>query len=253
MSLTGKTILVTGASRGIGRSIAQHLGGSGAHVIAHYNAGLAGARETVQDLPETRRLLLAADLATPGAATRLWGEAVAWRGRIDALVCNAGVLTQVPMDADDETWAQEWARALQINTLSQADLIRASTRHYLEHGGGIIVGLSSWVTQRGAGHPDLGAYAASKAATSALLKTVARAYASDGVLTYQIAPGAVDTTMTENAARHSGGTAAVRAGLAMGELVPPGEIAELVGVLCSGSLRHLTGATLDMNGASYVR
>ncbi len=155
-------------------------------MLAHYNSGQAGALETLRQVPEDRRLVLQADLGTPGAALRLWQDAVAWRGHIDATVCNAGVLTQVAMDA-------------------------------------------------------------------ALLKTVVLAYAREGVLAYQIAPGAVDTTMTEIAARNSGGPEAVRAGLAMGGLVPPREIAELVGVLCSGSLRHLSGATLDMNGASYVR
>lgn len=253
MSLSGRTVLVTGASRGIGRSIVQHLGDAGANVVAHYNAAHEGALESVSDIPVGRRLLLQADLGLTGEATRLWQSAVEWRGRIDAVVCNAGVLSKVSMDDDDATWARVWNESLQVNTLSQAELVRASTRHYLAAGGGVIVGLTSWVTQRGAGDACLGAYAASKAATAALLKTVARAYAKDGILTYSIAPGPVDTDMTRSAAQDQGGTDAVRASLVMGELVPPAEIAALVTLLCSGSLRHLTGATLDMNGASYVR
>ncbi len=115
------------------------------------------------------------------------------------------------------------------------------------------MGISSWVVHRGAGHPNLAAYAASKAATAALLKTVARSYAAEGVLTYLVAPGAVDTEMTLASARDRGGLEALTSTLSMGELVPPAEIADLVATLCEGRLRHLSGATLDVNGASYVR
>jgi NAD(P)-dependent dehydrogenase (short-subunit alcohol dehydrogenase family) len=97
------------------------------------------------------------------------------------------------------------------------------------------------------------AYAASKAALAAMVKTVARAHAKDDVLVYLVAPGVVRTQMSIASARNQGGEEAVTATLAMGEWVPPSEIANLVTYLSSGTCRHLTGATLDVNGATYVR
>jgi len=84
-------------------------------------------------------------------------------------------------------------------------------------------------------------------------KTIARAYAKENILAYIVAPGVVRTRLSENFAATQGGEAAVTANLAMGEWVPPGDIAELVAFLATGRCRHLSGATLDVNGASYVR
>ena len=125
--------------------------------------------------------------------------------------------------------------------------------HYLEAGGGIIVTLSSWAAQRGSDNPKLMAYAASKAATAAATKTIARSYAKDNVLAYCIAPGPVDTEMTRRSALNQGGIDNVLASLSMGQIVPPEEIAGIVCFLASGVARHMTGATLDVNGATYIR
>jgi NAD(P)-dependent dehydrogenase (short-subunit alcohol dehydrogenase family) len=251
--LTGRTILLTGASRGVGRAVAERLAGTGATIVAHYNSSRSGAEEATAGFAPGRVHLVEADLGHPDGAAGLWDEAVAAAGRIDAIVLNAGIMPKVELDADDAEWGDTFRTALQVNTLSPAELTRRAVGHFGENGAGIIVGISSWVTHRGAGHPNLATYAASKAAYAALLKTVARAYAPAGVLTYLIAPGAVDTEMTAASSLDRGGLDEIRRTLAMGELVPPEEIAELVTVLCEGRLRHLSGATLDVNGASYVR
>jgi NAD(P)-dependent dehydrogenase (short-subunit alcohol dehydrogenase family) len=115
------------------------------------------------------------------------------------------------------------------------------------------VTISSWVAQRGPGSTSFAAYAASKAAVKALTQTVARHYGKQGVLAYAIAPGVVRTRLSEQAAELFGGEEVVKAGLAMGEMVPPSEVAELVVYLADGHARHLTGSTLDVNGATYVR
>lgn len=96
-------------------------------------------------------------------------------------------------------------------------------------------------------------YAASKAAVKALAQTVARNHAAEGVLSYVVAPGIVRTRMSEQAAASRGGEETMTATLAMGEWVPPDDVAGLVAFLASGRVRHLTGATLDVNGASYIR
>jgi NAD(P)-dependent dehydrogenase (short-subunit alcohol dehydrogenase family) len=251
--LAGKVVLLTGASGGIGSLTARALAAGGADLIAHYRSDRDGAEAAVEAIPAARRLLLQGDLSAPGSSRALWREAVAWRGRIDAVVVNAATLARTPFDGTDEDWDDGWAETMRVNVIEPASLIREALAHFLEHGGGTIVTISSWAAQAGSALTEVPAYAASKAAIRNLTQTVARNYARDGVLAYVVAPGIVRTPMAEISAEARGGIDKVHAALAMGELVPPEEVAELVAFLASGRVRHLTGATLDMNGASYVR
>jgi len=252
--LDGKTILVTGASKGIGAAIAAALGRDGAHLIAHYGADEAGARAATAQIPAERVRLLSANLAASGEAARLWREALAWRGRIDVLVNNAAMMAwEGGIEDPDEVWDRVWAETLQVNVKAPADLLRGAVRHFLAAGGGIVVTISSWNAQRGSTNPLTIAYAASKAGIMAATKTIARGYAKKNILAYVVAPGVVRTRMSESFAATQGGEAPVNASLAMGEWVPPSDIGELVAFLASGRCRHLTGATLDVNGATYVR
>ena len=251
--LADRTILVTGASKGIGAAIVRALGEGGASVIAHYGSDEAGVREATAAIPQERKLLLAADLEDPEAPTRLWAEAVDWRGGVDTLVNNAAIMAEMPLDAADVDWDRTWETTLRVNVLAAASLMRHAVRHFQERGGGVLVTLSSWAAQRGAGNSNLVAYAASKAAVKAMAQTIARNHAAEGVLSYVVAPGVVRTRMSEVAAASRGGEEAVTATLAMGEWVPPAEVAALVAFLATGRARHLTGATLDVNGASYIR
>lgn len=251
--LRGKTILLTGASRGIGAATARALGAAGAHLVAHYGSHHQGAAEAVAELPDERKLLVQADLAQAGAARALWREAVAWHGRVDVLIVNAAIAPQTPLDGDDDEWDEGWEQTLRVNVLEPASLIREAVRHYLEAGGGTVISLSSWAAQRGSAIASLPAYAASKAAIRNLTQTIARNYAADGVLAFVVAPGIVRTRMSEISAVARGGVDAVNAALAMGEMVPPEEVARVITFLAAGSCRHLTGATLDVNGATYIR
>jgi NAD(P)-dependent dehydrogenase (short-subunit alcohol dehydrogenase family) len=252
--LTGKIILVTGASKGIGAAIVKALGEQGATVIAHYGGDTKGAKAATAEIDPKRVKLIRADLARPGEADRLWREALAWKGRIDVLVNNAAIMAfKGGFDDSQAVWNKTWSDTLQINVRSPADLIRGAVRHYRKAGGGILITISSWNAQRGSTNPVTIAYAASKAAVMAATKTVARAYAKENILAYIVAPGIVRTRLSETFAATQGGEGPVTASLAMGEWVPPGDIASLVTFLATGSCRHLSGATLDVNGASYVR
>jgi NAD(P)-dependent dehydrogenase (short-subunit alcohol dehydrogenase family) len=252
--LKGKTLLVTGASKGIGAAIATALGEAGARVIAHYGTDREGAEQALADVAAEDKLFIQADLHDLVAVERLWDQAQAWQGRIDGFVNNAAIMRwHGGLAADDETWDSVWEETLSVNVLAPARLIRRAVKHFQANGGGILITISSWAAQRGVTNPDTIAYAASKAAVRSMTQTVARAYAKQGILAYIVAPGVVRTQMSESFALTQGGEAGVTAQLAMGEWVPPSDIAALVAFLASGRSRHLSGATLDVNGASYVR
>ncbi|HWA48478.1 MAG TPA: SDR family oxidoreductase [Dongiaceae bacterium] len=254
LNLAGKTVLLTGASKGIGAEIAVALAAADANVIAHYGSDRAGAEQATATFSPERVLLVGADLKDRNAVDRLWKEALAWRGRVDVVVNNAAVMRIAGGIEDDEkVWDEVWDEALKVNVLAPVRLMRHAVRHYLQAGGGILVTISSWAAQRGPGNPALIAYSASKGAVLSATKTIARNYASKGVLAYVVAPGVVRTRLSEQAAAAAGGEAAFTAGLAMGEWVPPSDIGNLVTFLATGACRHLTGATLDVNGASYIR
>ncbi len=252
-SLAGRVCLVTGASKGIGHAIVRALGAQGADVIAHYGSDREGAESATKSIPDERKLLIHADLATPEGYASLWDQSLAWKQRVDVLVANAAVMPEASLTDSEELWRDAFDLALNINVRSTALLVRRAVNHFLEIGGGSIVGMTSWAAQQGSGNPKLSGYAASKAPIAALLKTIARAYGKDSIFAYLIAPGIVRTAMSENSAKSMGGEEAITAKLAMGEWVPPEEIAELVAFLASGRNRHLSGSTFDVNGATYIR
>ncbi len=250
--LDGRVILLTGASGGIGAVTAAMLLERGAHVVAHYGHNRTGAEAACASAPE-RALLLQADLAEPGATRRLWAEALAWQGRVDVLVANAAVALSLPFDGSDADWDEGWERTFRTNVMAPANLVRAALPHFLERRSGTLISISSWAAQRGSALAVHTAYAASKAALHNLTQTIARNHSADGVLAYVVAPGIVRTPMSEISATARGGIEAVNALLPLGEMVPPSEVAEVIAGLSTGRLRHLTGATLDINGAANIR
>lgn len=252
ISLEGKTVLVTGASRGIGRETAREMGGAGAAVVAHYARSRSGAEEATAGIDPGRKLLVQADFREPGSGRAVWRRAEEWGKGVDVLVNNAAVLPDLDWNGPDEDWNRAWSLALQVNVLEPANLIREAVRSFAARGGGTLITLSSWLAYR-AGRAQTAAYSASKGAVTALTKAVAAEYARQGVLAYNIAPGTVRTDMSIEAAEPLGGEPATAAQLAMGEWIPPVEIARVAVFLAGGGCRHLSGATIDVNGASYMR
>ncbi len=254
MQLAGRTVLVTGASKGIGAEIARKLGAEGATVIAHCNSDVAGARAALAAIPAERAHVLRADQGEPAAMDALWRQALAIAPRIDCVVLNAAVFINAGGIEDEmDAWEHAWDTQWRINVASPTRLMKHAVKHFVAQGGGVLVTMSSWAAQRGSGSQATIAYAASKAAVKAAAQTVARHYAKAGVLSYIVAPGVVRTQMSVDAAAIVGGEDKVTATLAMGEWVPPEELGELVAFLATGKVRHMTGATLDVNGASYLR
>jgi NAD(P)-dependent dehydrogenase (short-subunit alcohol dehydrogenase family) len=230
MELHGKTVIVTGASKGIGAAIAEGMVRAGAKVIAHYGGDRAGAEAAVSRADPGQAVLIGADFGKRAEVDRFWTDALAaGEGRIDVLVNNAGIMRQAGGIADPiEDWDRDWADSMAVNVDAPARLMRHAVRLWLAAGTpGAVIGIGSWVTTRGTANPGAISYAASKAAIAAATKTVARAYAAKGILAYVIAPGVVDTQMSVESAKRTGGVAAVTAGLPMGEWVPPSDVAEV--------------------------
>jgi NAD(P)-dependent dehydrogenase (short-subunit alcohol dehydrogenase family) len=254
IDLAGKTVLLTGASKGIGAATAAVLGAAGANLVAHYGSDRAGVEAATAAIPAERVLLVQTDLADLDAVERLWNAAQAWQGRVDVLINNAAVMDfSGSFDAPLDVWDNVWGTALRVNVESPARLMRRAVNHWLETGGGSIITIGSWAAQRGVTNPATIAYGASKAAVRAATQSIARAYAKQRILAYAITPGVVRTRLSEQFAASQGGEALVSAGLASGEWVSPDELARLVAFLASGAVPQLSGATLDVNGASYIR
>jgi len=252
IDLSGKVVLVTGGSRGIGAEVVRGAVRAGAEAVIHYASRHQPAQALQAELGAAGTFLVAADLADPAGAARVWDRALAWRGRIDVLVNNAGVYEPAPPGAPDAAWQAAWQRTLAVNLVAAADLCRRAVAHMAGRGGGTIVNVASRAAFRGDG-PDYAHYAASKGGMVALTRTLARAYARQNVLVYAVAPGWVRTGMAEESFRTDTDEKAVRADIPIGDIAPPAEVANVVLFLASGLARHATGTTVDVNGASYVR
>ena len=253
IDLTGKVILVTCASRGIGAATARGLAAVDGEVVIHYGHSRDRAEALAGAIGVDRCHLVQADLAEKGVAPGLWRDAMAWRGRIDVLVNNAGIALKTDIDGDYESWSDGWSETLTVNLVACADLCREAVRHYRARGdGGIVVNVASRAAFRGDA-PDATAYAASKAGMVGLTRTIARGYGADGVTAFVVAPGFTRTEMAESAFTTEGVEDRVIGEIPLGELPMPEDVANVIVFLSSGLARHATGTSIDVNGASYVR
>jgi len=224
-------ILLTGATRGIGAAITARL--------ANDNVEIFGASS--RDF----------DLGTPDGARRLWNAALErMDGRIDVLINNAGVFEANPIDNED--WAANWNRTMQINLTASAELCRAAVLHWQGRGsGGRIVNIASRAAHRG-DSPAHWHYAASKGGMVAMTKTIARAYAAEGIYAFAICPGFTMTGMADDYLASRGGEKLL-ADIPLGRVAMPEEVAEMAVFCALKAPPSMTGAVLDVNGASYVR
>jgi 3-oxoacyl-[acyl-carrier protein] reductase len=249
MTLQNQTILITGASRGLGAAIAHKCVADGAKIILHYGANTKAAQALQNTLGSAVLGCVQEDLRQPGAGMRLWDAATELAGPIHGLVNNAGIDPASPLGGDIAPWRQSWADNLAVNLMAPAELSRCAIGDFRGLGGGTIVNIASRAGERG---DDINhdAYAASKGAMLAHTRTLARALAGENILCYAIAPGWIDTDMAPKGGEK---LKLALSEIPLGRMAAPDEIASLTAFLLSGACPSATGATFDVNGASYVR
>jgi len=248
---SGKNVLITGGSRGIGRAVAEAFARRKARVAISYRRNEEAARRTVGSLPGGPHLALQADVAQPESARSLVEQAVGGLGHLDVVVNNAGIVLAHRIDeVDFEQWKAAWNDVLAVNLRGAANVCYFAARHMIERGGGRIVNVSS----RGAfrGEPDMPAYGASKAGLNAMSQSLAQRLARYNIFVGVVAPGFVQTDLS--AARLAGPEGdEIRRQSPLGRVARPEEVAAAVVFLAAEGTEFLTGAIIDVNGASYLR
>ena len=240
-------ILVTGASGGIGAAICKALAVRGITVVLHYQSDRAAAEATRQVMEGGGHTIIQADLSNPTSIERLWQEASALK-RIDAVINNAGIFpNHPPLTTDYADWTAAWQRTLAINLTGPAHLSYCAARKMAEQGRGRIVNVSSRSAFRG--EPEAPAYAASKAGLNALSQSLAKALGPKGVYVFVVAPGWVSTQRVADLVQDK----AVLADQPLGRVATPDEVAQVVTYCTLDAPASMTGAILDVNGASYLR
>lgn len=251
---SGKVALVTGASRGIGRAIAQSLAVRGVRVAVHYRHDRVAAESSLSALAGGGHRLFAADLGAPGAPRRLFDDTLAAFERIDLLVNNAGIYERhAPHEMAFEAWTDVWQRTLTINLVAPMQLAFLVANHMCQRCdglGGRIINISS----RGAfrGEASAPAYGAAKAGLNAGGQSLAKAFARDRVQVLTLAPGWVDTEMADPHL-HGSRRVEIESQIPLGRAATPQEVASAATWLALDAPDSMTGCIVDLNGASYLR
>ncbi len=251
MDFSEKIVLVTGSSRGIGRSIAQAFADHRARVVVHYVHNAAMAQETVAGLPGESHMTVQADIQDPAAVQAMITTIVRKMGRLDILVNNAGIYQDHPLaEVSYESWQESWQLVLGTNLTGAANVTFCAAQAMIKQGGGRIVNISS----RGAfrGEPTGPAYGASKAGLNALSQSLAKYLIPYNIFVGVVAPGFVQTDMARSKLAGPEGDE-IRNQSPFGRVAWPEEVAYATLFLASEGSQFMTGAIIDVNGASYLR
>lgn len=251
MDFSGKHVLVTGGSRGIGRAVVDAFASHGATVAIHYKINRKAAQETLDAIDGNGHIMVQADIADALSVEHMFQHVTQQFPRLDIVVNNAGIFVHHPLsDVSFEQWRQTWQDTLDVNLIGPANVCYFAGRHMAEHGGGRIVNISS----RGAfrGEPDAPAYGASKAGLNAMSQSLAKHLAPHHVFVGVVAPGFVETDMAMELLNGPEGDN-IRSQSPLGRVARPEEVALAALFLASEGTEFMTGAIIDVNGASYLR
>jgi 3-oxoacyl-[acyl-carrier protein] reductase len=247
--MSNRSVLVTGGSRGIGRAVVRSFAAAGDRVAIHHRDSVALADALLAELPGSGHVVVAGDVADPAAVAAFVEAAAQAMGGLDVVVNNAAVFPRHPvLETSYEEWQAAWRRTIDVNLLGPANVAWCAVRHMRT--GGRIVNVSS----RGAfrGEPEQPGYGASKAGLNALTQSLALALGPHGIAVTAVAPGFVETDMTDEYLKSVRGDE-IRAQSPFGRVARPEEVAAAVLFLASAEAEWASGAVLDLNGASYLR
>jgi 3-oxoacyl-[acyl-carrier protein] reductase len=249
LNLSGRVAIVTGGSRGIGRALVERLAEAGVHVIINYvrDEAAAGEARRAAESYGVRAEIVRGDVSRIADAEELVSETARRFGRLDILVCNAGLWQGAPVE---EMTEELWGRVLDTNLKGTWAACRAATPHMKRQGAGRIVIVSSTAGQRG--EPFYSNYAASKGGQISFAKSLAVELAPHGINVNAVAPGWVWTEMTAEALSGEGVRRAAEAAIPLGRIATPDDVARPVLFLCSDWARHITGEVLNVNGGAVL-
>jgi 3-oxoacyl-[acyl-carrier protein] reductase len=250
IDLSGMNILVTGASGGIGKCIAQDLACSGATVAIHYNRNAKKAESLAHELGRGARAFKA-DLSKPEECFRLFVDVLNAYEKIDVLVNNAGMIMNSPLGMPADEWLANWNTTVMVNLTAAGILTRSAVMHFLTRDGGRIINIASRAAFRG-DTPEYLAYAAAKSGMVAMSRSIARAFGKQGVKSFVVAPGFVRTDINRPFIEKYGEDFLVK-DLSLATLTEPTDVSPTVVFLASGLMDHATGCSIDINAGSYVR
>lgn len=249
LQLRGRVAVVTGGSRGIGRAVVELLAELGAHVVVNYLKGQDAAEATVNAARGSgvQAISFQADVANPLEAQRLIDTTIEHFKRIDILVCNAGIWVGAPVE---EMTEELWNRTIDINLKGTWAACRAVVPQMKEQRSGKIVVVTSTAGQRG--EANYSNYAASKGGQIAFTKSLSEELAGWGINVNAVAPGWVDTEMTQAALGDFNQRQLIASTIPVGKIAVPEDIAAPIVFLCSDWARHITGEILNVNGGSVL-
>jgi 3-oxoacyl-[acyl-carrier protein] reductase len=248
----GRGVLVTGASRGIGRAVARAFAALGDRVAVHHRSSPELAEETRRSLDGVGHLVVSAELGDPESVRRMVDDAIAGLGRVDVLVNNAAMYGEHRIaDVSYQEWQDAWREILGVNLVGSANVTYCVVHHMLAaRTRGRVVNISSRGAYRG--EPRVPAYGASKAGLNSFTGSMARALAPHGIAISGVAPGFVETDMANEALKEPRG-AEIRAQSPFDRVAQPEEVAAAVVYLASPEAEFASGTVIDVNGASYLR
>jgi len=249
LGLAGRVAIVTGGSRGIGKAVVELLASYGAHVVVNYvrDEDTAAATVNLAQSYGVKAIAIQADVSQLAQAERLVQETVQHFGRVDFLVCNAGIWEGAGVESISE---ELWDKTLDINLKGTWSVCRAAVPMMKQQRFGRIVIVSSTAGQRG--EANVSNYAASKGGQIAFTKSLAPELGSFGINVNSVAPGWVETQMTADVFANAAQRESIGKGIPLGRAATPEEIAGPIVFLCSEWANHITGEVLNVNGGSVL-